>query len=295
MRVMDDPLLECRHAEITEGSAATKALEFSVRGPSAMVVGAPAVLPKAAMGLVPLRKGALRVYGWSAVESVRRGIATGVPRDLVVPRNWTLRRMLVESARLSGLAQDEAQERAATVSVTLRLVPILDRSLALAPPVMRRAAALASALVTRAQVLMIDDLFEGLSFTETKNFGEVTIQVLEGRQWVCFCSRLQNGHPLAPLAHEMVTLSPGKPAHVSSPISSKIDAPKARALRIRLRGDIDKFIDDVGGAGVTVLAREDDQIFVALGERTSADLFALALSKGSLITELAPADAALAS
>lgn len=290
---MGDPLLECRRAAIAEGSSATAPLEFSTSGSTAVVVGGPSVLSKAAMGLVPIRSGALRVRGWSAVDSVQRGVAAGVPCDLVVPRNWTLRRMLLESAQLSGLALEDAQHRAINVAEALLLVPLLDRSYAQSPLVMKRAASLASGLVTRCGVLMIEDLFDGLTFVEAENFGDAMVRALDGREWVLFCSRFRQNHPLAPHADEVITLRPGKPA-LSSPPPELPVAKAQRSLRIRLRGNVDKFVDDAPGAGIALLARDGDQLFVALGERQSSDLFALALASGALITELAPADTALA-
>ena len=206
----------------------TEALEFSALGPTAMVVGGPSVLSKAAMGLVPIRNGALRVRGWAPTEGVQRGLLAGVLRDWVVPCNWTLRRALVECARLSGLPLADAQDRAKQCAETMLLVPLLDRSFGAAPLAVRRAASLASALVTRAQVLMLEDLFEGLTFAEKQNFGEVAKRAIGDREWICFCSHFDEAHPFASLANEKVVLSPGKPARVEVVITEL--APVSAAL-----------------------------------------------------------------
>jgi hypothetical protein len=246
------------------------------------------------MGIVPLRSGALRVSGWSAAESVQRGVMAGVLRDWTVPRHWTLRRALVESARLSGLSADVAHERANEAADAVRLVPALDRPFATAPLVVRRAASLASALVTNAQVVILEDLFEGLPFAEAANFGEAAMCAIGDRAWVCFCSRFEPWHPFAERAREIVVLEPGKPARSQSFLD--LCAPPVRHLahRVRVRDNVDKFIDEVRALGAVVVSRQDDLLVVQLGETSSAALFVVALSCGALITELAPMSAALA-
>lgn len=291
---MVDPLLECRHAAVAEGSCCTEALEFSIDGPSAVVVGGPAVLAKAAMGIVPVRSGALRVRGWSPAESVQRGAMAGVLRDWIVPRTWTLRHALVESARLAGLSTGEAQARVSQVAEAVLLVPVLDRPFASAPLVVRRAASLASALATHAQALVLEDLFEGLSLVEAVNFGEVAMAAIGDRAWICFCSSFDEGHPMAKKANEIVVLEPGKPTRTQS--FADLCGPPAhyRTHRFRVLENVDKVIDELSALGVVLVSRQGDRLVVQLGEHSTADLFAVALSCGTLITELAPVSAALA-
>jgi hypothetical protein len=218
----------------------------------------------------------------------------GVLRDWTVPRSWTLRRALVESARLAGLSASEAKTRAEQVAEDVLLVPVLDRQFATGPLVVRRAASLASALVTGAEVLIIEDLFEGLAFAEAANFGDVAMRAMGERSWVCFCSRFDEGHPMAARAKEIVVLDPGGPARAQS--FADLCGPPARhsAYRVRVSENIDKFIDEIGALGLVVVSRQDERLVVRLGERGSVDLFAAALSCGTLVTELAPVGTTLA-
>jgi ABC-type Na+ transport system ATPase subunit NatA len=284
-------LLEADRLRIdVAGAPAIDGLSLATTGDHVLVLGAPRALAETACGVRPIVRGTLLVGGASPADALEAGAVAGSTGDAAMPPKWTLRQYVVWSARLVGSSRSEANGLAADAIVRLKLHAFADGPLAKAPPVVRRATAIAAALATGAPTIVLDDPLADLSDAEARTLARVLARALDDRASIVFAPRMDLASPMALHADEAIMLAAstviaqGAPAEIAA---------RDGTYALRVEGDFSSFARQVLERGGRVEGAPHAMV-VALGELTTRDLLSIALASNAVILELRPIAAGLA-
>jgi ABC-type multidrug transport system ATPase subunit len=283
------PLLEILDARIDVGGApAIEGLALRTSGERALVLGAARALFEAACGVVAPVRGQVRVHGEEAQAALRSGAVAGAPLDPAMPPSWTPRAYVTWSARVTGRDKETAEALAADAIARLKMESFADARLKKTPDiglVPRRATAIAAALATGAQVIMLEDPTGGLPDAAARSFGRIVVGALEGRSWAVFAPRAVLASPLALAADEAIVVAGSRVAAQGDPAGL---AARDRTYTITVHGAAEELARAVEARGARV-SRSDEKLTVDLGDALSTrDLMQLALEVRAVIVELAP-------
>ncbi len=289
---MPTPVLEAAGVRIdVGGSPAVDGLSFATTGEHSLVLGAARALFEAAAGLRLPAHGEIRVRGTAAIASVRAAGAAGAPLDPPLPPRWTPREYAFWSARLVGRGRSEARELAQRAMDGLKLGPAADAPLGKAVDAVKRAAVVAGALATGAQVILLEDPTLGLAEDVSRNFARALMAALEMRAWVVFAGRMPLLSPLAMNADEAIVVSgsavvaQGNPAELAS---------RERAYALAIHGDRAAFMELISTRGARVTHASTAGVTVELtGDLEVRDLLTLARDAHATLLEVRPLSAAL--
>jgi ABC-type Na+ transport system ATPase subunit NatA len=285
------PLLEAQRVRIDVGGVpAVDGLSIVTTGDHLLVLGAPRALAEAVCGVRPIVHGVLRVAGEAATVALERGSVAGSTGDAPMPPKWTVREYVTWSARLVGASRSEAMGLATDAMARMKLEALAETRLGKAPPVVRRATAIASALATGARTIVLDDPLADLSEGDARTLARVLSRALDDRATLVFAPRMVLASPLALHADEAIMLSAstvvaqGDPAEVAT---------RDRTYTLRVEGDAAAFARQVLERGGRVDGAPR-AMTVVLGELTTRDLLSIALASNAVILELRPVAAGLA-
>ncbi len=288
---MNAPLLEASHLRVDAGGAAVvDGLSLRTSGERVLVLGAARALFEAASGARSIAHGDLRVRGELPREARRRGLVAGAALDAPMPPDWTARAYVTWSARLAALPGLDAAARATEALARMELGELADAPLGKATAGLSRATAIAAALVTGAEVILLDDPQASLDDPSERHLAEIVAGALEGRAWVIFAPRVSLASPLALRADEAHVVlgssvwASGPPAEVAA---------TERRYAIQVHGDAAALARVLAerGAGVEMRAREAGatRIMVDLApSQTTSDLLACAEATATVIVDLRP-------
>ncbi len=289
-------LLEAEDLRVdVDGVPAVEGLSLRLEAGSALVLGAPRALLEAAAGLRPVVRGRLLVRGAVAAEAARANAVALVPIDLAVPAKWSTLEYVAWNARLAGASRREADARAAAAIAKLDLAAATKTRLDRLPTAARRAAAVAAALATGADTILLEDPLADLAEDVASTFARVLAAAVEGRAWIVFAPRVALASPLAVAAGEAAVVS-----------GSRIEAQGSPATLVRARRRFTARIAGDAAAAVPVLAARlaergglaeanGAHVTIDLGESlTTAELLGLAAEAKVVFLELLPLARALA-
>jgi len=219
-----------------DGAPAVDGLSLATTEDHALVVGAARALFEAASGVRAPARGEVRVDGEIAERALRAGRLAGAPLDAPLPPKWTPREYATWSARLAG--QNSAAALAAEALERLKMTSVADAPLARAPLTVRRATAIAAALATGADVVMIDDPVSGLPDEQARSLARIAARALDDRRWIVFASRVPLASPFALNADEAIVVScsavtaQGAPAEIAA---------REKSYAVRVHGETAAF------------------------------------------------------
>jgi hypothetical protein len=123
-------------------------------------------------------------------ESAARDVRiAGAPRDPRLPASWSIAEYVTWSARLAGVPAFEARKSAAAAIAKLELGPLAKSKLGPLAPHARRAAVIAAAVATYADVVAIEDPLGGLLDDQAAALGGILSTAFEGRAVLVFVPR----------------------------------------------------------------------------------------------------------
>ncbi|MBS2017575.1 MAG: hypothetical protein JST00_32140 [Deltaproteobacteria bacterium] len=288
---MAEPLLALQDLRVdVDGVPACDGLAFTTTAERTLVLGAPRALFQAAVGLVPVVRGDLRVRGVAPAAAVDGAIVAGAPLDPPLPPKWTLVEYIEWSSRLSGQSAGEAKRLAADAVATMQLGAMAKMPLASLVPHARRAVVVASALATTAEILLLEDPLAGLPEDVARAWARILVGALEQKPWVAFAPRVPLTSPLALAAEEAVLVSSTKVLAQGAP--AEIAATDKRYVA-RVHGAVEALGARVAERGGRLQA-QGAQIVVDLGETmTTAELLGLCAETEVTVVEMLPIARAL--
>jgi ABC-type Na+ transport system ATPase subunit NatA len=265
-------------------------LTFRTTGARVLILGAPRALFEATIGLATVARGSLTVRGVSAVAAAGRGLVAGAALDPPMPLDWTVADYIGWSARLAGVARAEARSQAALAIERFQLGTMAKTKLARVVPYARRAAVIASAWATSAEIVAIEDPLATLPEELAFPFSKILVEALAERAWIVFAPRVPLASPLAVAADEAIVATAtrvdaqGPPAQLASTTRRFVGrlegTPSAIASALEARGaSIETF-----GA----------HVMIDLGaEMTTSELMKICAGAGLAVIELVPIARAL--
>lgn len=203
------PLLSARGVSIAIGPAAVvHDLELVTRGGSLLLVGDTsgmiAVLEAAddadPMEGARVTMGELRLLGRDVTRGEHHAIAGFVPLDPPMPSDWTVAELVSWHARLSGLPKREASSATMAALETIRAASLAKRKLGAMPPLERRVAVLAAAIVSQPEALVLQDPFSGLDASSAAELSAILPLATRGRATVIALPELDPMGPSSELA-----------------------------------------------------------------------------------------------
>lgn len=281
-------LLKVEDARIDEGGApVVDGLTFATGKETRrlLVLGAPRALFEGVAGIREPVRGSVRIAGDGARARLLRGGLAAAAMEAPLPPWLTTMAYVTWSARLAGHGRREARGRAAEALVALRLTPFAQARLDKIGLAARRATALAAALATGAEVLVVEDPLTGLGEPEATALALAMAEVLGSRSFVYFAGRASLGVPPSTLCDEAVVLA-GSVVVAQGPPQDLAAAPRRYALQVR--GDRTSLASRLMERGATVAA-DGDRLMVTLPEGLgTSQVLALALEAQALVMELRP-------
>jgi hypothetical protein len=289
--VTETALLSARGVRIDEGGVPViDHLEAQTTAGAVVILGAPRALFAAVAGLRDVSGGTLHVAGLPPVAASRSARIASAPLDGPLPGRWTVLRFVTENARLAGLGARAAQS-ARTALEAMQLTPHAQVKLARAALAVRRAAMIAAALATEAEVLIVEDFSPGLGDDEARGLARVFVAAVGARRWMLFAGRLALASPLGIQAEEALVfsgsrlLASGPPAEIAS---------RERTLAMRVHGaKAGTYAERLRERGATVQSAGSTLTVTMPPELTPRDLVLLAKEADVVVLELAPLAPAL--
>lgn len=256
------PLLRAKEARLlVDGVVVAPSLSLCSEGDRVLVVGetgplvrvlAGGVAPGTSAGSACVSAGSFEVGGVELAAGVALGHVGVAFADPPLPVGLTVAGYLHWSARLGGVAVSDARNSVAEILAELGLERLSSRSLVSLTRLERRALSLASALVLRPEVLVLEDPMRGLdAAAAAAMFGALDLAT-RSRRVVVAVDELLFAEPYGALfrgANWVVWLRDGAVVHEGPP-----DAILgcARAYVVRGTGPLDLFAEELTRAGVEV-------------------------------------------
>ena len=279
------PLLEADRVRVdVHGAPAVDGLSFATQGDQVLVIGAARALFEAVSGVRPVASGALRVAGASARDALRSGQTAGASFDLPLPPRWTPREYATWSARLAGHPRAVAASLAREALDRMKMASVVDVRLGKALPLVRRATAIAAAIATGAEVILLDDPLAGLAEEQARSLARIVSRALDDRRWIVFAPRVPLASPLALNADEAIIVTGATVAGQGPPAEL---AARERAYALRVQGETAAFARRVIERGGTV-GGNAAEMTIELGELTTGELVRIAQESNAVILELFP-------
>ncbi|HVH44841.1 MAG TPA: hypothetical protein VM925_20950 [Labilithrix sp.] len=286
-----EPLLSAEDLRIDlDGVPACDGLTFRTRGEHVLVLGAPLALFAAATGLASVVRGTLSVRGVPAAQAGARAIIAGAPMAPPTPPRWTVLEYVTWSARLAGVPAEAARASAASALEKLQLGALAKTEMSRLVPHAHRAALVAAALATCAEVIALEDPLGGLPDETAVAYGNVLATALADRAWLVFAPRVPLTSALARAADDAIVATAlrvdaqGPPAELAA---------AERRFVARIDGAIEPIVGILAERGAHLEAH-GAHLFLDLGPRLStSELLAICDQANLAVLELVPAFRAL--
>ncbi len=291
--VVGAPLLRTNHLRVdVAGVAALDGLTLasSEEASRVIVVGAPRALFEATCGLAKPVRGSIDVQGIACREAMARGVIAGAPVDPRMPADWSAIDYAAWSARLFGIAKNEARARAIGALERIGIREEARLPLGRATVATKRATSIAAALATGARVIALEDPTASLDDDAGHAVARHTVRALEGRAWILFAARAPLGSELVAQCAEALVIAGSACVDRGPPTSL---ASRVRTYAVDARGDVEalaaKLASRVARVESRLMGRSEARFVVelAVGESTRA-LFACAEEVGAVLVELRP-------
>lgn len=286
-------LLTAHDLRLTQhGREVLAGVDFTLAGSRAVVVGAPAVLFDALVGVVAPSAGTLDRHGHSPVDAGR------MP---AYPSRWTVLDWLSWRLRLVGVPAAAGSATLGAFGLTAHGVALVSKT----PLLVRRAlpliAAIAAAPQSREPLLVLDDAFSGLEDPDAHELAAafVSATATAGCAWLALLPILPLRSPLALAADDVLVLEAGEIVAQGSAL--EVLAGERRYV-VRVLGSTIAWPERLQELGIRLVSQRDfvrdegtgRELTVAFeGERGPRDLFALSADSGDVILELFPASGKL--
>jgi ABC-type multidrug transport system ATPase subunit len=291
---LTDPLVRAENLRLDDaGGPAVERLSIATTGACIAFVGAPRALFRACAGVREVTAGDLHIAGELPRDAVRSARMASAPVDVPVPPRWTLAELAIENARLSGRSHREAKLLAARALESLNLASQGKTRLgAVTDLSVKRAAMLAAAFATGAEVLIVEDFTTGLADGEARALAKLFVAACENRRWIFFAGRLALSSPIGLHADEAVLFAGGRMVSMGMPADI---ATRERTFTLRTEGDATAFAAKLRERGARV---EPEQTPAALTvtmpeDLTTHEMVAIARASNVVVLELLPMSAAL--
>ena len=212
-----------------------------------------------------------------------------------MPLRWTVREYVTSSARLAGQTRVLAESNASDAMDRLELAAVESTRLGVASTALRRAAVLAGALATGAELLLVEDPVAGLLPEGARSLARAIARALGDRKAVFFCARVPLESPIALAADEAIAVQGSQVVAQGAPAEIAADV---KTVALRLAGDIGAFAHALQGQGGKLLTSSGlsslSRVSVQLGTLRTRDLFQIAESCNAVVLELRPLASAFA-
>ncbi|CAN5590895.1 hypothetical protein BH09MYX1_BH09MYX1_38480 [soil metagenome] len=267
-----------------EGSPSVEGAAFNTTGRSVAMLGAPRSMFEACAAMRPVTSGTLKVCDLPPKEAALRALAAGAPLDPALPPKWTVREYVRWNARLVGHDAARAARNAEGSLELLHVSREASLTLGTAPLHIKRAAVVAGAIATGAELIFLEDPTPGLTDDVARSLSRFIAQALDERAWVLFAGRLPLTSPFAHRTEEAFmyqngTIIGGAPAELAS---------AERSFRARVEGDAPRFTAALRERGGNVEGVAPELTIRLEGDLGTRDLFDLAAQNGAILTELVP-------
>ena len=273
-----------------DGVPACDGLTLRTTGQRVLLLGAPHTLFEALAGLRPVMRGSLRVRGVATATAVGDGIVAAAPLDPALPPKWTALEYVTWSARLSGRSTSDARTLARDAIARVQLGAIAAQPLARMVPHARRGVAVAAALATAPQVMIVEDPLANLPEEIAHTWAGILVSALEATPWVVLASRIALTSPLTLATDEALVVS-GSRVDAQGP-PAEIAAADHRFVA-RIHGSLEALGARLAERGARMDVR-GAQVLLDLGDSvTSADLLRMAGEADVAIVEMVPVARAL--
>jgi len=214
-------LLRCQDARIdVGGSVALEGLSFVIDAERAALIGQVSPLLRLFSGGAEITAGQVSVCGQAPSAALRSGEAGFAPLDLELPPKFTVLDYLVESARLLGVSQRQAEALARAAIDGLGLGQIAARPLERSSLPERRALSIAHARLGEPKVLVVESPLLGLEPPAQTFVTEVLDRAAFGRRLLISAPALDGDLAEVDLLRRMddlVVLEHGQPVAQGSP------------------------------------------------------------------------------
>ena len=140
-----------------------------------------------------LESGEAQLLGVPFRDAVVTGVAGLALSDPPLPAEWTPQRYLLESARLSGLAEAEARRQTAAVIARFELAPYVHRRFADTVVAVKRVVLLAHAMLGSPRVLCVETPFVHLDPSSLAYVAAALEQAASGRHLVASVTSATDG------------------------------------------------------------------------------------------------------
>ena len=285
-----EPLLLIEDLRVdVDGVPACDGLTLRTAGDRVLVLGAPRSLYEAMCGLRPVIRGALRIRGSVATDAARDGIVAGAPLDPPLPPKWTALEYVTWSSRLAGHGAGEARSLAKEAIALVQLGAMATTPLAGMVAHARRGVVLAAALATDAAVIVLEDPLATLPEEIARTWARIVAQALGDRSWIVLAARISLSSPLAMNADEALIVSSSRLDAQGSP--AEIAAADRRFVA-RIHGPLDALGARLSERGARMDV-QGAQVFLDLGEVTTADLLRMCAEVDATVVEMVPVARAL--
>ncbi len=286
-------LLTAHDLRLTQhGREVLASVGFTLAGSRAVVVGAPAVLFDALVGVVAPSAGTLDRHGHSPIDAGR------MP---AYPPRWTVLEWLGWRLRLVGVPAAAGRDALGAFGLAAHGVTLVSKT----PLLVRRAlpliAAIAAAPQIREPLLVLDDAFTGLDDPEAHELAAtfVSATATASCAWIALLPVLPLRSPLALAADDVLVLDAGEIVAQGSALEVLAGE---RGYVVRVLGSAIAWPEKLEELGIRLVSQRDfvrdgdtgRELTVAFeGERGPRDLFALSADSGDVILELFPASGKL--
>jgi ABC-type multidrug transport system ATPase subunit len=190
------PLLSCRNARIERAGVPWIDHWDGSGGAERLVLGGYwQPLVSLLSGEARLAGGSVQIAGAPARQAVVAGTVGLALAEADVPRDWTARQYLSQSAELWGMTPRAARSAASATLERLGLGAVAPRRVALLDSATRRAVWLAHAAVGNPDALVVDRPLDGLDADQAELVRRVLETAAEGRQLLV---TTEQPHPLGP-------------------------------------------------------------------------------------------------
>ncbi len=207
-----------------------------------------------------------------------------------MPPDWTVRRYVTWSARLTGHARATSNALADEAIERMKLEGHVTTKLSRVALSARRAAVIAGALATGATILLLEDPLAGLAAETARSFARVVVRALSDRRSAVFAARVPLDSPLALAAEEAIVVdgalvsAQGDPAEIAAGES---------AFVLRVSGDAQAFLAAVTARGGRLLVGPVDPPVLArmsldLGGLRTRDVLSIAAASNAVVLEIRP-------
>lgn len=225
----------------------------------------------------------VRVGGRSVPEALSAGELALAPLSMRLPERDTAATYLSWAAVLAGTPSAASRELAARFGISA----FFDKPLRSVPPHVRRAVCIASAFLSGANTLVIEDPLDGLPADVAEEFTRVLVSALSGRRVVWLAPRLSLATALSTSCTEAIwfhgphCIRRGKPAAESDGADQSL---------LSVRGQGEAFTERLSADGVEIspVSSDSQTSTWLIRTRETWRIFAAASDVGATVTELRP-------